>query len=199
MIDFLKVISDAPHNKFLDLYNQADAKNQKGLEAIAISSYDPSNNEVESRFVNLKYIAGNEWIFFSNYLSPKALQFQSHDQISALIYWGAINTQVRLKAKIQKTSTEFSDTHFQGRSIEKNALAISSNQSQPTNSFDCVKENFYSTLSSMQEDTQRPEYWGGYSFIPYYFEFWEGHENRLNKRQVFLKEDGSWRETLLQP
>ncbi len=199
MIDFVNVVSDLPHNKFLDLYSKAHENNQKGLEAIAISSYDHRSSEVESRFVNLKYISGNEWIFFSNYQSPKAIQFQAHDQISALIYWGAINTQVRLKAKIQRTSTEFSDAHFQGRSIEKNALAISSNQSQPIDSFDSVKKNFHTTLTSMNEVTQRPEYWGGYSFVPYYFEFWEGHENRLNKRHVFLKEEGSWGETLLQP
>ena len=44
------------------------------------------------------------------------------------IHWGAINSQVRLKAKINKTSVEFSDNHFQSRTKEKNALAISSNQ-----------------------------------------------------------------------
>ena len=130
MIDLINIASDLPHNKFLDLYQKALKENQRGIEAIAISSYDKSSNEVESRFVNLKYITGNEWIFFSNYLSPKAMQFESHDQISALFHWGAINSQIRLKAKINKTSVEFSDTHFQSRTKEKNALAISSNQSQ---------------------------------------------------------------------
>ena len=199
MIDLINIVSDIPHNKFLDLYQKALKEQQRGIEAIAISSYDKSSNEVESRFVNLKYISGNEWIFFSNYLSPKAMQFESHDQISALFYWGAINSQIRLKAKINKTSVEFSDNHFQSRSKEKNALAISSNQSQPINSFGSVEENFHATLAAMDSQSQRPEYWGGYSFTPYYFEFWEGHENRLNKRLVFSREDGSWRESLLQP
>jgi len=199
MIDLINIASDLPHNKFLDLYQKALKEKQRGIEAIAISSYDKSSNQVESRFVNLKYISGNEWIFFSNYLSPKAIQFESHDQISALFYWGAINSQIRLKAKINKTSVEFSDKHFQSRSKEKNALAISSNQSQPIDSFASVKENFYTTLSSMNSESQRPEYWGGYSFTPYYFEFWEGHENRLNKRHVFSMEEGSWRASLLQP
>ena len=63
--------------------------------------------EVEARYVNLKYIDNNEWIFFSNYLSPKANQFESHDQVSILIYWASINTQIRMKAKIFKTSSEF--------------------------------------------------------------------------------------------
>ena len=199
MIDFINIVSDIPHNKFLDLYQKALQEKQRGIEAIAISSYDKSSNEVESRFVNLKNISGNEWIFFSNYLSPKAMQFESHDQISALFYWGAINSQIRLKAKINKSSIEFSDSHFQSRSKEKNALAISSSQSQPIDSFDSVKKNFHTTLASMDSESQRPEYWGGYSFTPYYFEFWEGHENKLNQRHVFSMEEGSWIESLLQP
>ena len=199
MIDLVNIVSDIPHEKFLDLYNKALKEKQRGIEAIAISSYDKFSNEVESRFVNLKYVTGNEWIFFSNYQSPKAMQFESHDQISALFHWGAINSQVRLKAKINKTSVEFSDNHFQSRTKEKNALAISSNQSQPIDSYDSVKENFHIALASMDSKSKRPEYWGGYSFIPYYFEFWEGHENRLNKRQVFSMEEGSWNESLLQP
>ena len=199
MIEFLNNISNDPYKKFEDLYKKALKNNQKGIEAIAISSYDIINAEIESRFVNLKYIDGNDWIFFSNYQSPKAAQFESHDQISALFYWGALNTQIRLKAKIKKTSSELSDSHFQSRSKEKNALAISSSQSQPTESYDSVKENFHTTLASMNSSSQRPEYWGGYSFTPYYFEFWEGHENRLNKRKIFSMEEDVWKESLLQP
>jgi len=199
MIEIINLPSEAPYKKLKALYHQALQYNQRGVEAICISSYDSESREVESRFVNLKYIQGNEWIFFSNYSSPKASQFKSHDQISALIYWPALNTQIRLKARIQKTSSEFSDLHFKNRSKEKNALAISSAQSQPVASFNAVKDSFHSTLESMTSDQDRPEYWGGYSFTPYYFEFWEGHENRLNKRQVFSIQEGSWVEQLLQP
>ena len=46
---------------------------------------------------------------------------------------------------------------------------------------------------------KRPEYWGGYSFTPYYFEFWEGHKSRLNKREVFKKDTNDWVKTILQP
>jgi len=44
-----------------------------------------------------------------------------------------------------------------------------------------------------------PEYWGGFSFIPYYFEFWVGHESRINKREVFDKTEGIWKHSFLQP
>ena len=104
-----------------------------------------------------------------------------------------------MKAKIYKTSIEFSNEHFMGRTKEKNALAISSNQSQVTGSFEDVEKNFQKTLDAMTSETVRPDFWGGYSFVPYYFEFWQGHENRLNKRHVFEQQDEAWEEKLLQP
>ena len=199
MIKFLNLNSEKPYIHFQSLYQKALENGQKGVEAISVSSYNQPSKEVEARYVNLKYINNNEWIFFSNYLSPKANQFESHSQVSVLIYWASINTQIRMKAKIFKSSSEFSDKHFQGRTKEKNALAISSNQSQAIESFDEVAKNFHETLEFMNAETPRPDFWGGYSFIPYYFEFWQGHENRLNKRHVFEQQDAEWVERFLQP
>jgi pyridoxamine 5'-phosphate oxidase len=199
MIKFLNLSPEKPYTHFQSLYEQALDNGQKGIEAISVSSYSQASREVEARYVNLKYIAENEWIFFSNYSSPKANQFESHNQVSILIYWASINTQIRMKAKIFKTSSEFSNKHFQGRTKEKNALAISSNQSQIIGSFDEVAKNFHTTLKGMTLETVRPDFWGGYSFVPYYFEFWQGHENRLNKRHVFAQQDEAWVEQLLQP
>ena len=199
MINFLNSSHEKPYILFQSLYQKAIENSQKGVEAISVSSYNEPLKEVEARYVNLKYIADNEWIFFSNYHSPKASQFESHSQVSILIYWASINAQIRMKAKIFKTSAKFSDEHFQGRTKEKNALAISSNQSQTIESFDEVAKNFNETLDAMTSETVRPNFWGGYSFIPYYFEFWQGHENRLNKRHAFKQEDDQWTEQLLQP
>ena len=94
---------------------------------------------------------------------------------------------------------DFSDEHFHGRTKEKNALAISSNQSKVIDSFEEVSINFQKTLDLMTPDTVRPDFWGGFSFIPYYFEFWQGHKNRLNKRHVFEQHGDQWVEQLLQP
>ena len=46
---------------------------------------------------------------------------------------------------------------------------------------------------------KRPHYWGGFSFTPNYFEFWEANEFRLNKRKVFELNDGKWMSSILQP
>ena len=199
MIKFINPSSEKPYIRFQSLYQEALENDQRGIEAISVSSYSQEMSEVEARYVNLKYIVDNEWIFFSNYNSPKAQQFESHSQVSVLIFWSSINTQIRMKGFISKTSMDFSDEHFKGRTKEKNALAISSNQSQVIDSFDEVAENFHQTLRAMTSDTVRPDFWGGFSFFPYYFEFWQGHENRLNKRRVFEQQEDDWIERLLQP
>ena len=198
MIQFNNLNQAIPYLLLKEKYDEALTAGQRGIEAISISSYNKEIGEVNSRYVNLKFISNDEFIFFSNYDSPKALSFNSHNQIAALLYWPSINVQIRMKAKIKKTSDEFNQKYFFDRSEEKNALAISSSQSKPIDSYNQVKENYNKSLKN--DDLKKcPEFWGGYSFIPYYFEFWEGHESRLNKREVYEKNDDSWKHLILQP
>ena len=198
MIQFNNLNQQSPYLLLKLKYDEALNLGQKNIEAISISSYNTQKYEVDSRYVNLKFITNDEFIFFSNYDSPKASSFISHNQIAALVYWPSINVQIRMKADIKKTPNEYNQKYFFDRSVEKNALAISSNQSEPIDSYSQVKENYNKSLKN--DDLKKcPEFWGGYSFTPYYFEFWEGHESRLNKREAYEKSDDSWKHLILQP
>jgi len=198
MIQFNNLNQEIPYQFLKKKYDEALNAGQRGIEAISISSFNKKLNEVDSRYVNLKIITNDEFVFFSNYNSPKASAFISNNQIAALVYWPSINVQIRMKAKIKRTTDEFNQNYFFDRSEKKNALAISSSQSKIIDSFDTVEENFRKSLKN--DDLKKcPEFWGGYSFTPYYFEFWEGHESRLNKREVYEKSDDSWKHLILQP
>ena len=107
MIQFNNLNQEIPYQIFKGKYDEAVYAGQKFVEVISISSFNKRINQVESRYVNLKFIINNEFIFFSNYKSPKASSFYSHNQIAALIYWSSINVQIRIKANIKKTSNEF--------------------------------------------------------------------------------------------
>jgi pyridoxamine 5'-phosphate oxidase len=198
MIQFNNLNQEIPYLLFKEKYDEAIVAGQKCIEAISISSYSKKLSEVDSRYVNLKFITNDEFIFFSNYSSPKASSFNSHNQIATLLYWPSINVQIRMRAIIKRTTDEFNQNYFFNRSEEKNALAISSNQSKPIKSYSQVKENYNKSLKN--DDLKKcPEFWGGYTFTPYYFEFWEGHESRLNKRESYEKNDDSWNHFILQP
>ena len=198
MIEFINDYDAAPYKLFKEKYIDALEMNQSNIEAISVSSYSKKKCEVDSRFVNLKYVDGNKFIFFTNYNSPKAIQFFEHNQISVNIFWHTINTQIRLKAKIKKTSTEYNRKYFSKRAESKNALAISSNQSVVIDSYDLITEKYNATLNKANLK-ECPDYWGGFYFVPYDMEFWEGHENRINKRIRYEFDSVEWKKAILEP
>lgn len=198
MIIFDKLPNSEPYLLFQEKYESAKKMDQKNIEAISISSFNHEKNQVSSRFVNLKFIKNDQWIFFTNYNSNKAEDFKSHNQIYGIFYWGNINTQIRINAFIEKTTVEFNEEYFKTRKKEKNALAISSNQSKQISSFNDFIDRYKKVLK--KDDLLKcPQYWGGYLFVPHSFEFWEGNENRLNKRIYFKKKGDTWIKYFLQP
>ncbi len=199
MIEITNLEKSEPYNKFLNFYQMASDIGQENIEVINISSYNKNLNEVHSRFVNLKYIYSNQWTFFSNYNSLKSTDFKSHKQISAALYWPKIDIQIRINANIFKSDPMFSDKHFEKRESDKNALAISSYQSRKIASYKDVIKLYDKVRSDKNKKLKRPDYWGGYSFVPYYFEFWEGHRYRINKRVVYKMVDGLWSKYYIQP
>ena len=90
-----------------------------------------------------------------------------------------------MKALIEKTSPEVNQAYFKERDIKKNALSISSKQSSFINSYEEVQNNYKKVLES-EDLLICPKYWGGYFFVPFYFEFWQGHSSRINKKEKFM-------------
>lgn len=199
MINLIDIEKTIPFLKFENLYKRALELKQNNIEAICISSFNKKTNEVSSRFVNLKYLRKNEFIFFSNYESKKADDFYTHNQVSGLFFWNILNIQIRIKFNIKKTEKIFSDEHFKKRSNKKNALAISSMQSKKIVSYENVIEKYNTSFKKISNETERPLYWGGYTLKPYYFEFWDGHESRINKREVFELYGTEWSSYFLEP
>ena len=64
MIQFNNLKKEIPYIIFKEKYNEAINAGQKNIEALSISSYDSKKNEVDSRYVNLKFIIAEEFIFF---------------------------------------------------------------------------------------------------------------------------------------
>ena len=192
--------ADKPFILLKNFYDLALSKNQPAVEAIVISSISVNKDYADARFVNLKYINDDSLIFFSNYEGNKASQFDANvnSMVTAVFYWNKIDFQIRMRGQIEKSNISFSDKHYANRDIKKNALAISSNQSRKISGYNEVEKNYEKALQ--RKDLHiRPDYWGGYSIKPVYFEFWQAHKYRLNKREVYEKKDSEWVHYFLQP
>ena len=201
MIEFkvTKNHTSEPMEKIEELYNKAILKNRILPQAVCISSIDLEKNFVDSRFVNLKYVKDKDFIFFSNYLSRKGLQFKKSPNmdVTMVIFWNSIDVQIRIRGAVKKISASESDKHFSKRTQEKNALSISSNQSSVIESYEIVKSKYNKILK--EGNLQRPEYWGGYKLTASYFEFWKGSKNRLNKREVYELSNSKTKKYFLEP
>ena len=176
MIEFLNLNNTEPYDYFRKLYLNALEKDQRFIQAVCISSYNKNTNIVSSRYVNLKYIRGDEWYFYSNYESPKAHDFETHNQISANFFWDSINTQIRVIGVIDKASPSESDKYFVRRSVEKNALSISSKQSDFIHSYKDVIKNYEDVLEKIKnkDNIDRPSYWGDLNLYPLILSFGKG-------------------------
>ena len=127
-----------PILKFKNLYEKAKKNNQKNIEAGCLTTIC-TNLRPHARFVNIKYINNSDFIFFTNYKSPKADDISFNNNIALTFFWNKIETQIRIEGIISKINPNDSDEHWNQRSVFKNALAVASNQSKITKSFDAFK------------------------------------------------------------
>ena len=72
MIKFQNNCDSEPYKLLRYFYDLAEKSNQESIDAFLISSYSMKNKEVDARFVNLKFVIDKDFIFFSNYESPKS-------------------------------------------------------------------------------------------------------------------------------
>ncbi len=198
MIKLLGEINDNTKTIY-EYFNLAQESGELNADACAVSTIS-KNNSPDTRFVNIKYIENNDLIFFSNYNSTKSMQINLNNNACLVFYWKKINIQIRMRGIISKTSEEFSDQHFNGRSFEKNIAAIISKQSQEIESYEKIIESYDTFLENNQnKDIERPNYWGGFKFSYDNFEIWKGSSFRLNERYLFERVDGEWLCKTLQP
>ena len=64
MIQFNNLNQEIPYQLFKAKYDEAFNSGQKGIEAISVSSFNTKIQEVNSRYVNLKFVTYDEFIFF---------------------------------------------------------------------------------------------------------------------------------------
>lgn len=176
-----------------------NAKKQGVKEPNMMSLATIRNNRPSIRIVLLKQILDNKFIFFTNYLSRKAMDIENNSHVCINFYWEECQQQVRIEGIAKKTSPAISDEYFAMRNRESQIGAWASKQSQPIK-----KEELESRVAIFSEnfeerDVPRPPHWGGFEIDPKYMEFWQGGSNRLHDRIIYEKIDGSWKISRIAP
>jgi pyridoxamine 5'-phosphate oxidase len=153
-----------------------------------------------ARIVLLKGFDEAGFVFFTNYESAKARDLDDNPRACLLLFWAALERQVRVTGRVSKTSAQESETYFQSRPFESQIGAWASAQSRTLHDRAAL-ETRYAELASKYAggSIPLPPFWGGYRVAPETIEFWQGRKSRLHDRLLYTKRDSTWSRSRLAP
>jgi len=152
------------------------------------------------RFILLKSIIDEGFVFYTNYKSRKADQLKENPNVAMALYWSEFERQMRIEGTVEILSKDISDEYYDSRPEGSKIGAWASPQSRiiPGRSYlDNLKNDFDNAMTGKTID--RPDFWGGYLLKPNKIEFWKAREDRLHDRIEYVLEDGIWKFHRLAP
>ena len=146
-----------------------------------------------ARVLLLKSFNNDGFVFYTNYESRKADDLAKNPHACIVFDWHLMERQVRIEGVAKKVSSEESDKYFNERPEGSQMGAWISPQSTFIDDREEL-ENRRVKIESMFKDKliTRPPNWGGYVLKPHTIEFWQGRENRLHDRLIYIKADEEW-------
>jgi pyridoxamine 5'-phosphate oxidase len=167
-----------------------EAHNTAGLShpaAFCLSTID-CQGFPDARYVDLKKVGDEGFLFGTRLDSPKAIAILRNPRVSMTFWWDRLERQVRIVGTAIRASNEEADALFQERSHEARVVAMVSTQSAPLADPAELRERFESALRTSVPF--RPEHWGAFWIQPVRIEFLRFEESRLHERCVYVRDDG---------
>ena len=189
---------DDPLMLFEQWQKEANAAGLADPTGVVVATVQPDGS-IRQRFVLLKGVSEDGFVFFTNYNSDKAAALAQNDRSSMLFPWNELDRQVSVSGKVEKIAESESDAYFAARPRASQIAAWTSQQSQPIASRAALEAQYQATLERFDgSDVPRPPHWGGFRLVPERIEFWQGGEDRLHDRFVYQYTNG-WSRLRLQP
>lgn len=153
------------------------------------------------RVVLLKGIENGNFIFYTNYSSQKGIDIKANPKVALNFYWPELSRQVRIEGIVEKVAEVTSEKYFNSRPRGSQIGAWTSPQSAVLQSRKPLEERYKQMEEKFKgKEIPKPKQWGGYSVTPLSLEFWQGRENRLHDRLLYIPQpDKSWKIERLAP
>ena len=167
--------------------------------AMTLSTYSTQHG-CQSRVVLLKEVRDDGFVFFTNYNSLKGQQIDLNNNVSLSFFWPNFQRQIRINGLAIKLSNESSSHYFDKRPRRSQISAWVSDQSEIIQHRDDLNIKFKNLENKFKNQSiPKPPNWGGYLIQPVSIEFWQGREDRLHDRFLYLKKENTWMLNRLSP
>jgi pyridoxamine 5'-phosphate oxidase len=160
-----------------------------------------ADGQPSARVVLLKGFDHQGFIFFTNYESRKGEQLKQNPRAALNFHWPWLERQIQIEGLVETVSREESQAYFDKRPLGSRLGAIVSAQSKVIASRRELEDRLKEAERQFSgTNPPVPDVWGGYRVAPDRMEFWQGRENRLHDRFLYVRQsDGSWRIDRLNP
>ena len=188
-----------PIRQFEKWFAQAQAADVSEPNAMSLATAD-AQGRPSNRIVLVKGVDTRGFVFFTNYESDKGDDLAENPYASLLFFWQPLERQVRISGRVEKTSSDESDTYFHSRPLGSRIGAWASKQSRIVDDRATLEADEARFAAQYGEHPPRPPQWGGYRVVPDTIEFWQGRPSRLHDRIKYLRApNGAWSIVRLSP
>lgn len=197
-LDITDVNAD-PLTQFERWFSEVEQAGLWEPNAMVVSAVD-ADGWPTSRFVLLKEVDQEGFIFFTNYESNKALALDHSGRAALTFGWHQLRRQVRVQGLVSQLPAERSDAYFARRPRGSQLSAWASPQSRPVDRREILDERYADVERRFADrEIPRPPNWGGYLVRPNRVEFWQGRPNRFHDRVLYMRRGDQWELSRLAP
>jgi pyridoxamine 5'-phosphate oxidase len=191
-------VDPEPMAQFARWYDAAVAATGDRAAAMTVATATPDGRP-SARVVLLRGFDARGLVFFTNYDSHKGGELAANPVAAAVLYWSALDAQIRVEGDVERVSDAESDAYFAQRPHGHRIGAWASHQSAPVADRAALEEQVRAAEARFGEDVPRPPHWGGYRILPTTVEFWRNRADRVHDRVEYTRRGASWRIRRLSP
>lgn len=186
---------DQPHQQFQHWFEQHRQLDPANATAMVLATASDQGMP-SARIVLLKHYDQQGFCWYTDYRSLKGQQLAANAQAELLFYWPELDRQVRISGQVEKLDRASAEQYFSERPRGSQLSAAISHQSHPVADRQQLEQQVDELVQQLDgAEVECPAQWGGYRLIPLRYEFWQGRENRLHDRLVFIRNPGEITET----
>jgi len=187
-----------PIARFRRLYSQAERARIHLPHAMALAT--AGAGRPSARFVLLKGVADDGFVFFTDARSRKGRDLRKNPRAALTFYWDKIGRQVRIEGRVREVSKAEADAYWESRPRESRLAARASRQDDELSSRAALLARWRRLAREFRgRPIPRPRTWTGFRVVPDTIEFWTRRAHRLHEREEFVRTRRGWRRRLLQP